>query len=400
MSRIDTSSEGGSDFSAPSPASRSTASDLAASASPPRRCDTSSDPDSSPPTHYKAGSQAKGRAKALGKAKGKAEPKAKAQTKAKAQASATATAKSVRKVHLKAAPASGASCLAIACSHDAESEDVSATESEDEFLPSPSIAALGRSARNVPASSGVADYVEWVVAHILSDAERKGLSKSISVGSMCAGMGMEEVALAFLRQALLKYNIHLEAKASFKAEKDPAKMAFLQRQFSAKATEYFNDNLSLAKVPTLNATGFPVKQPVVDVLLCGIVCKDISQLNNKPKSERDNGVSGGSLNGLLAYIASLSLELRPKLVLLECVQRLGHSRAVDPDSRRGTEYIADELASLGYVWALVPRTKAMHCLTCRCATNPALPSACTDLTKPTLSLTNCARWVRGATSPR
>ena len=112
---------------------------------------------------------------------------------------------------------------------------------------------------------------------------------------------------------------------------------------------YFNDDMRLAAVPTLNSQGVPVKRPVVDLLLRGIVCKDISQLNNKPKSERDDGVSGGSLNGLLAYINSLRLELRPKLLLLECVQRLGQSRAVDPDSRTGTEYISDELSKAGYV---------------------------------------------------
>ena len=45
----------------------------------------------------------------------------------------------------------------------------------------------------------------------------------------------------------------------------------------------------------------------------------------------------------------MHLEERPKVIVLECVQRLGQKRAVDPDDRTGTNYIADELAKSGYV---------------------------------------------------
>ena len=37
------------------------------------------------------------------------------------------------------------------------------------------------------------------------------------------------------------------------------------------------------------------------------------------------------------------------MIILECVQRLGHKRQVDPDDRQGTLYIQDELAGLGFV---------------------------------------------------
>jgi hypothetical protein len=358
MSRIDTSSEGGADES------------------PPARCDTSSDPEGSPcpsrcDTSSSPGdcSSSDDRPEATARrpleqgskaiAKAKAKPKVKAKGFFKVAVTATGKTKQVLKQHVKAVPAAaGASrrCSAAASGGDVDDAAVS----EGESVPtSPSLAfdcpAGADSSRSVPATSGVGDYIEWAIDHVLTSEERKALGKRISVGSMCAGMGMEEVALHFLRQALLKHSIHLEAEASFKAEKDKVKMEFLQRHSKAKDVEYFNDNMALAKVPTYNSKGLPVKQPAADLLLCGIVCKDISQLNNKPKSERDDGVSNWSLSGLLAYIRSLSFELRPKLLLLECVQRLGHSRAVDPDSRKGTEYITDELGGEGYVLALVSR---------------------------------------------
>lgn len=288
-------------------------------------------PSVAPPgkTVGKAKAKAKANAKAKETKKAKAKAKDTEKAKAKAKTTTKAKAKSVRKVHLKPAAATMAS-------------------SGDEALPGPSRPTKPQLLEGqVPRSSGVSDYIHWAISQVLQDEQRQQLSKRVLVGSMCAGMGMEEIVLTFLGQALLRHNVHFEAVASFKAEKDPTKLAFLKRHYKAMA--YFNDNMRLAEVPTLNSQGVPVKRPVVDLLLCGIVCKDISQLNNKPKSERDDGVSGGSLNGLLAYINSLPLELRPKLVLLECVQRLGQSRAVDPDSRTGTEYISDELSKAGYV---------------------------------------------------
>ena len=96
--------------------------------------------------------------------------------------------------------------------------------------------------------------------------------------------------------------------------------------------------------------------PQVDILTCGIVCKDISGLNNKGKTERNSaGKSGSSLHGLFSYIQCLPFDKRPAALILECVARLGHHRQVDPDGRAGAAYIHDELTKLGYVgeWANV-----------------------------------------------
>jgi hypothetical protein len=358
MSRCDTSSEEDYDFDTGFDASR---------------CDTSSDGDVSPPR------LPNGKGKASGKGRGqlKAATKALGTTSSHmgspdlalpatechlplpdipfegCNADSKAKAKPVRKAHLKAVPAAkvlataatppAAKAQAMATAMAAKCCVSSSSESEDGEKPLP---ARASGPRSVPMSSGIADYMQWAIAHVLTDAERHRLQKCVVMGSMCAGMGVDEVALTFLHQALIRHSVHFKVKACFKAEKDPGKLAFLQRHY--KTTHHFRDNLSLAQNPATNSQGVPVDQPVVDILTCGIVCKDISQLNNRPKSEREDGVSGGSLKGLLAYMGSLQLELRPKVVLLECVQRLGHTRAVDPDSRRGTEYITDELAKVGY----------------------------------------------------
>lgn len=225
------------------------------------------------------------------------------------------------------------------------SEDFEACE---EFMPkSPQPSRAPR-----PKSSGVFDYVAWAVEHVLSQQERLAIAGAspITVGSMCAGMGTEEIALFAIEQELLKHTCILSSETVFRAERDLAKLAFLRRRFPSQSTRHFRDNNDLRHPCPKDADGEFADRPSVDLLLCGIVCKDISQLNNKPKSEREeSGISGTSLVGLLGYVQACSFADRPKIIILECVQRLGQRRAVDPDERTGTHYILDELARQGYV---------------------------------------------------
>jgi site-specific DNA-cytosine methylase len=164
-------------------------------------------------------------------------------------------------------------------------------------------------------------------------------------------MGTEEIVLVGLQQNLLRHGFSVEYQCAFRAEKDSTKLSFLKRCFPSSRTRHFQDNNDLHHESPKDVDGHVADRPTVQALFCGIVCKDISQLNNRPKSERQDGVSGTSLSGLLRYVEALRFEDRPKLIVLECVQRLAHRRAVDPDARTGTQYIADELASHGYVGA-------------------------------------------------
>ena len=90
-------------------------------------------------------------------------------------------------------------------------------------------------------------------------------------------------------------------------------------------------------------------RPRCDILVCGIVCKDISGLSRTPKAINGVGKSGQALQGLLAALGAMASEERPRLVSLECVSRLGSRRHVDEDERPGTEFVSAELHKLGYV---------------------------------------------------
>ena len=220
-----------------------------------------------------------------------------------------------------------------------------------------------------PLTSGVFNYVDWAVGHVLTLSQRDAIARqgdpsrspaSVSVGSMCTGMGTEEVALDAIVEALLKHGGRkLETVSHFKAEADPVKLDFLQRDFP-KTRQWFCDKKDLAKDLPTDSKGEAASRPSVDGLARGIVCKDISGLNVRPKSERAAaGVSGASLQGLLGYVAKEPFASRPKSIILKCVSRLGQKRRVDPDGRKGTEYISEELGKLGYVgrWRNVsPRT--------------------------------------------
>ena len=292
------------------------------------RCDASSEESFEPPAAPARGQEPK------------AKPRPKTKAKAPARSSASVLAAGKRSN-------SAGSCEAISGSEDAE-------DAEARAPPTASCA-------TTPKSSSVFDYVAWAVQHILTPKERLAVSSAspIAVGSMCAGMGAEEIALHSIRRELLQFGSVLEVEAVFRAEKDPAKLSFLRRRFPSPSTRYFSDNNDLRASCPKDADGQAAGRPTVNLLLCGIVCKDISGLNNNPKSEREQtGTSGSSLTGLLSYVGACNLMERPKVIILECVERLDHKRSVDPDDRTGTRYINEELALLGYVghWSRVSPT--------------------------------------------
>ena len=240
-------------------------------------------------------------------------------------------------------------------------------DGEGDSLSSDSSAAAGRDAQfavELPLSSGVFDYMSWAVQHVLTAAEKDSLrpkaATTIAIGSMCAGMATEDIALRGIANAMLQHeNLNLHITHAFKAEADKDKMIFLRRHSRESGTHFFDDNAALKDSFPHTVDGKQVERPKCTVLLCGIVCKCISGLNTaKPKSERGDGSSGKALSGLLASLTAMPLEERPKLIVLECVARLGQKRSVDPDSRRGTDFITDELLKLGYVgeWRRVTPT--------------------------------------------
>ena len=217
--------------------------------------------------------------------------------------------------------------------------------------------AEGLGQQHRPVSSGVFSYVSWLVQHRLSAQERERLhgKSPLTVGSMCSGMGTEDFGLRALHSAMLTCGQDgFEVVSTFKAESDPRKAEFLRRH-AAPSTQIFSDNSALASTMPVNVQGQQVERPLCKILVCGIVCVDISGLTRNPKPVSGHGKSGVALQGLLESMRAIRLEDRPDLICLECVARLGQHRHVDPDNRTGTKYVTDELGKLGYVgdWCLV-----------------------------------------------
>jgi site-specific DNA-cytosine methylase len=204
---------------------------------------------------------------------------------------------------------------------------------------------------SVPVSSGVFDYIEWAVNEVLSDDERNELGKRspISIGSMCSGMGTEDLACRAIVNAMLRAGQeNFKTESIYKAESDVRKIEFLKRRRMSH-TQIFPSKVALAQAEAENVDGQIVARPSSKILTAGIVCIDISSLSSTPQPVSGCGKSGTSLQGLLESLRSMSLVERPDLVILECVPRLSQHRKVDPDHRTGAKFILDELSTLGYI---------------------------------------------------
>jgi site-specific DNA-cytosine methylase len=205
--------------------------------------------------------------------------------------------------------------------------------------------------KQLPVSSGVFDYMEWAVNHVLTDAEKDSVCRKapLSIGSMCSGMGTEDLACRAIENAMLRAGrVSFKTHSAYKAESNDDKIDFLKRHTTG-STQIFASNADLAQAEAQNVNKEIVARPTSKVLTAGIVCIDISSMTTTPRAVSGAGKSGDSLRGLLDSLGSMSLGERPILVILECVPRLAHHRKVDPDHRTGAQYILDELSKLGYV---------------------------------------------------
>lgn len=169
----------------------------------------------------------------------------------------------------------------------------------------------------------------------------------IRLGSFCSGMGTEDFVHAAIKGAMALAGHDFQVEPVFKSEAAGPKLQFLRKHWP-KTRVFFRDNAELTLEAPCDANGVIVDRPVVDVIFCGIVCKDVSPCTSTPRSASAFGETGKSVRAVLGYLAALSFGERPRGVLLECVARLGHRRATDPDGKRGTDCITEELQRLGY----------------------------------------------------
>ena len=209
------------------------------------------------------------------------------------------------------------------------------------------------SLEEMPKTSGVFDFIEWVVVKRLHESERQAIcSKSPwTTGEMCAGMGSLSIILNGLHQSMHGAGYagfaHMDI---FKCESDAGKLAFLQRHKS-DGCRLFSSNAALVEDMPQDISKECGKRPVSRTWSCGIVCKDISGMTNTPKSIEDDGKSGKAFKELLESLEATPFEDRPVMINLECVARLGERRRVDAGLRAGTEYIDEALSKLGYTGA-------------------------------------------------
>ena len=121
----------------------------------------------------------------------------------------------------------------------------------------------------------------------------------------------------------------------------------------------FCDNASLTTQTPKDDQGSFQDLPVADILFFGIVCVDISACSSTPKSLLDpSGATGKSWLDFLKYLDNLSYELRPKALVLECVEKLDQNRSVQGRVEKGTLLVIEALRERGYVgqWRKVSAT--------------------------------------------
>jgi hypothetical protein len=193
------------------------------------------------------------------------------------------------------------------------------------------------------------DFADWAVRQQLFPEELATIAAKcpIRLGSFCSGMGTEDFVHAAIKGAMALAGHDFQVEPVFKSEAAGPKLQFLRKHWP-KTRVFFRDNAELTLEAPCDANGVIVDRPVVDVIFCGIVCKDVSPCTSTPRSASGFGETGRSVRAVLGYLAALSFGERPRGVLLECVARLDHRRATDPDGKRGTDCITEELQRLGY----------------------------------------------------
>ena len=84
---------------------------------------------------------------------------------------------------------------------------------------------------SMPKTSGVADYVEWLVGK-LSEEQRGRLTRAFTYMDLCAGLGTTRIAHAGIRRAMLECGIHDHGQCSGLTEMSMDRRAALQRRLT------------------------------------------------------------------------------------------------------------------------------------------------------------------------
>ena len=170
---------------------------------------------------------------------------------------------------------------------------------------------------------------------------------------LCAGLGTTLTVYEAIRRALNNHALCIHGECHGMTELSKDRREALGRRLASLsfAAPILPRNADL----TANTSDCVL----ADILFMGIVCVDISQCSSTPKSLTDpKGSSGASWMEFLAYLDKLSLEDRPKAIVLECVANLGNNRQIQGRTEKGTTLVVDALKERGYIgeWKRISAT--------------------------------------------
>ncbi|KAF2772471.1 hypothetical protein EJ03DRAFT_324490 [Teratosphaeria nubilosa] len=151
-------------------------------------------------------------------------------------------------------------------------------------------------------------------------------ARPLRVATMCSGTESPILAMQMVSDSLQKLgHDSFDVEHVFSAEIVPFKQAYIERNFAppkifrniVEFIDAFEGNATQNDGPVATtAYGAKVSIPLdVDVVIAGTSCVDYSALNNKKKGITDDGESGLTWHGALAYCK----EARPAIIIFENV---------------------------------------------------------------------------------
>ncbi|KAF2711651.1 hypothetical protein K504DRAFT_375054 [Pleomassaria siparia CBS 279.74] len=187
---------------------------------------------------------------------------------------------------------------------------------------------------DLPPISNIEDLMEVIIDKALGlgfkeavNDLRKGGVYPLKVATLFSGTESPLIALQLNSQTLEKKGLPpIEIDHLFSTEIDSGKQAYIERNFHPKilfrdARDFIPKN-DKPPVTATTAYGAEVEIPrVIDLLIAGFVCKDLSSLNAKKKTLMDGGESSDTWRALFNF----AKEFRPSVILIENVKSKGET---------------------------------------------------------------------------
>jgi len=148
-----------------------------------------------------------------------------------------------------------------------------------------------RLARPMPKSSGLFHFSKHLMANILNREEidelQRSYAENYAFGELCAGVDTGTVCAEALKRAgAHTHGLSVVGHCLFYTECSALKRS---------ALECVHKKSALAQQPATTIDMQKVDVPEVEIIFCGVVCKDVSPLTTTPKSVLDpDGKSGSS----------------------------------------------------------------------------------------------------------